>query len=120
MYYNRTITDNFAKKIMAGGQLHWLYEFVKCRSDLDFLIGKNNKDEWISVCRGLTRIMSIHPTRNTELISIDAAPCYKEIAPELFGKKDVSSISGESIELIIKHLKAKEAAKRYSIIFTIN
>lgn len=113
MYYNRTISDDFAKNIMAGGQLHWLFEFVKSRPDLDFLIGKNNKDEWISIYRGLTRIMTIHPTRNAEMISIDAAPRYKEIAPELFGKKAITGISEGSIELIIKYLKSKGKNDQY-------
>jgi hypothetical protein len=98
---------------MADGQLYWLYEFVKCRSDLDFLIGKNNKDEWISVYRGLTRIMTIHPTRNAGIVNIDAASYYKNIAPEFFGLKSVSSISKEPIELIIKHLMAKGKKDRY-------
>ena len=107
MYYNRTIPDDFAKNIMAGGPLHWLFEFVKSRPDLDFLIGKNNKGAWISVYRGLTRIMTIRPTQNAEMISIDAAPRYKDIAPELFGKKAITSISVGSIELIIKYLESK-------------
>lgn len=113
MYYNRTLTDDFAQLLMAGGQLRWWYDFVKSRVDLDFLIGKNNKAEFISIYRGLTRIMTIKPTRNAGIVNIDAAPSYKEIAQEFFGVKSVSSITKEPIELIINHLMANGIKDRY-------
>lgn len=113
MYYDRTLTDDFAKHIMPGGQLRWLYDFVKNRPDLDFLVVKNKDVEAISIYRGLTRIMTIKPTRNTGIVNIDAAPTYKEIAKEFFGVKSVSSITKEPIEFIINYLKANGVNDRY-------
>ena len=38
MYYNRTISNSFSELIEKNGKLSWLYDFVKTRDDLDFLI----------------------------------------------------------------------------------
>lgn len=40
MYYNRTIQEDFAKNLMVGGQLRWLFDYVKSHSDLDLLTVK--------------------------------------------------------------------------------
>ena len=55
MYYNRKISDSLSRLIEPRGELRWLFDFVKSRDDLDFLIGKSSSTEWISVYRGLSR-----------------------------------------------------------------
>ena len=41
MYYNRTISKGLASLLETGGELRWLFDFVKNHKELDFLIGKN-------------------------------------------------------------------------------
>ena len=43
MYYRRVISDELKQLLMNGGALHWLYNLVKGREDLVFLIGADNK-----------------------------------------------------------------------------
>jgi hypothetical protein len=33
MYYDRALTSDFVKKLEAEGELRWLFNFVKDRSD---------------------------------------------------------------------------------------
>ena len=68
MYYNRTISKEFASLLETGSKLRWLFDFVKNHKELDFLIGKNNSKEWISVYRGLTRILTILPIDSTSVL----------------------------------------------------
>ena len=82
MYYDRVLSSNFAQLLEIGNELNWLFELVKKRSDLDFLIGRNNSKEWISVYRGLSRCVTINPKEK-----IDGAKAYKEIVPKLYGNK---------------------------------
>ena len=35
MYYDRVLSSNFAQLLKIGGELNWLFELVKKRSDLD-------------------------------------------------------------------------------------
>jgi hypothetical protein len=90
MYYDRTISDSFSALIEQGGELRWLFEFVKSHSDLDFLIGKQNSKEWISVYRGLSRMISIKKTQNPSIIKIDGDTKYQSIKPSLYGDKHIS------------------------------
>ena len=53
MYYNRTLSKELSALLETGGELRWLFDFVKNHPDLDFLVGKNNSKEWLSVYRGL-------------------------------------------------------------------
>jgi hypothetical protein len=88
MYYDRTISKPLAKLISPDGKLRWLFEFVKSRNDLDFLIQKNKSKECISIYRGLAKILSI----------------------QLGGKQGSIKISGNSsVRLIVEqiHLVAK-------------
>ena len=84
MYYNRTISNELSALIEKDGPLRWLFDYVKNHDEIDFLIGKNNSKEWISVYRGLTRIISILPKNNIAFF-IDADEKYKNISPNLFG-----------------------------------
>ena len=90
MYYNRKISNSFSALIESGGKLRWLFDFVKKRDDLDFLIGKNNSKEWISIYRGLSRILTITKTKNSNIIKIDGANAYKTIEPTLYGENNTS------------------------------
>lgn len=89
MYYNRTLSDSFSAHIEHAGQLRWLFDFVKENDDLDFLIGKSNSGEWISAYRGLSRIAAIRKMHNPNIVKVDGAQSYKEIAPEIYGNHEL-------------------------------
>ena len=93
MYYDRTLKDEFAQLLNEGKELRWLFDFVKEKEDLDFLTGKNltNKTGWISVYRGLSRILTVTQYQNNDL-KFDAANAYKVMMPELYGRKYLTSI----------------------------
>lgn len=91
MYYNRKISSSFSKIIENDGELRWLFDFVKNHPELDFLIGKNNSKEWISIYRGLSKIVTITKTKETDIIKLDGANAYKSILPDLYGKKSTST-----------------------------
>jgi hypothetical protein len=112
MYYNRTISNDFASLLEGQGSLRWLFDFVKNHTELDFLIGKNNSKEWISVYRGLTRIVSISPINHT-LIYLDAAKAYKSIIPSLYGKKSNTDIFLNEIVLLIAQIEQNRKFDRY-------
>ena len=78
MYYDRVISCDLEKKFNI--ELRWLYDFVKGREDLDFLIGANNSMEWISVYRGLSRIIRIYKGKRNNVIRIDGADAYMSLA----------------------------------------
>ena len=80
MYYNRALSPDFAQWLKKDGKLKWLFNFVKKREDLDFLVGKNKDKEWISVYRGLSRCVTINPKGE-----IDGAQKYKDKKPKLYG-----------------------------------
>ncbi|WP_190275742.1 hypothetical protein [Thiorhodovibrio frisius] len=56
MYDNRILSHSFSKLLEPDGELRWLFYLVQKHSDTDFLIGKNDKEEWISIYRGLSRV----------------------------------------------------------------
>ena len=122
MYYDRTLKTGFSKLIEPNGSLRWLYDFVKKRDDLDFQIGKsgslgNNgahgKKEWISVYRGLTRILAINPTRDPNIIKLDAAHSYKVMMPNLYGNKTISYNFQSDIDLLINEITKNKKFDRY-------
>ena len=114
MYYNRTLSGSFSGLIEKGGQLRWLFDFVKGNDELDFLVGKNNSREWISVYRGLSRIITIRPgIRNPLKIFIDGAGSYKELCPYLYGEKNIDENFRDALEDIIELVKADQRFDRY-------
>ena len=114
MYYNRKISDSFSKLIENNGELRWLFGFVKNHDELDFLIGKNNSTEWISVYRGLSRIITIHPYKsNSEEIKIDGAKKYKSMSASLYGRKPISFHFQKELENIIKQVQENSQFNRY-------
>jgi hypothetical protein len=116
MYYNRTLNkkDEFSKLLKPKGELRWLFNYVKGRCDLDFLIGKSGNNQWISVYRGLSRILTITPVyKNPSKIKIDAANAYKELAPNIYGTKDLSDDFKDELDKLISIVEENEKFDRY-------
>jgi len=118
MYYDRTLSPSTASLIEKNGELRWLYDFVKSHKDLDFLVGKNNKTEWISVYRGLSRILTINPYKNEpNKIKISAAEAYKDIAVKeglnLYGKHDAKNTLKDELTAILNKVSKEEKFDRY-------
>jgi hypothetical protein len=113
MKYNRKISGSFSSLIEKGGEMRWLYDFVRNHKELDFLIGKNESEEWISVYRGLSRIITISPTSNHKIIKIDGAEAYKAILPELYGNKSVIQNFQNDIENLIAQIELNSQFDRY-------
>jgi hypothetical protein len=112
MYYNRTISNEFASLLETDGKLRWLFDFVKNHKELDFLIGKNSSKEWISVYRGLTRIISVLPVDSTSVL-IDADEKYKAISTKLYGQKNLSENFQNEIECLIAQIEQNSKFDRY-------
>lgn len=113
MYYNRTISKSFSKMLETGGELRWLFNFVKKRNELDFLIGKNKQKEWISIYRGLSRILTITGKQNYQKIKLDAAKSYKDITCTLYGIKSVPCNFKGELEALIKRVGNEKKFDRY-------
>lgn len=113
MYYNRKISNSFSALIEKGGELRWLFEFVKTQDDLDFLIGKNNSKEWISVYRGLSRVLKITKTKETDIVKLDGANAYKNILPKLYGKKSTSIVFKKELEHLVNVVSKDKKFDRY-------
>jgi hypothetical protein len=112
MYYNRTISKGLANLLENGGELRWLFDFVKNHKELDFLIGKNNSKEWVSIYRGLTRIISVLPINNSTVF-IDADDKYKGISPNLYGQKSIDENFQNDIESLIAKIETNSQFDRY-------
>lgn len=113
MYYNRTIKNDFANLIEPGGSLRWLYNYVKDKDCLDFLIGKSDKNQWISVYRGLSRILTINPTNEQSIVKIDAADTYKKIAPKIYGKQSISFNFRKELDQLLCVVENSPKLNRY-------
>lgn len=117
MYYNRTLSPNFSSIIEPGGDLRWLFDFVKSRSDLDFLIGKNATKEWISVYRGLSRMVSIEPVEECTKIFLHAAAAYEKIAQQklldIFGVKPLTFNFQKELQALIGEIGGAKIYDRY-------
>ena len=114
MYYNRTLSDDFARYLEIGGKLRWLFDYVKHHKELDFLIGKNKTNECISVYRGLTRIISIL-SQNSDSVLIDATDTYKNIEQNLYGQKYLNINFQKEIENLITKIEREPKFNRYYI-----
>ena len=112
MYYNRTISKRLASLLETGGELRWLFGFVKNHKELDFLIGKNNSKEWISIYRGLTRLICVSLIDDTTIF-IDAAVKYKNLSPKLYGRRSVSENFQNDLENLILQIEQNRQFDRY-------
>lgn len=90
MNYNRTISNELSQLLEKGGKLRWLFDYVKNRADLDFLIGKNKGKEWISIYRGLSCILKITQLRDKSKIKLDADNAYKKIGVNIYSDRNPS------------------------------
>ncbi len=113
MYYNRKISSSFSSLIEKGGEMRWLYEYVKENKELDFLIGKNKSKEWISVYRGLSRVLTITKNKEPDIVKIDGANAYKNILPTIYGKKSTSEIFKNELEYLVNVVSKDEKFDRY-------
>lgn len=109
MYYNRTISNNFANELKYG-QFQWLIPYVKEHDDLDILTGKNDSIEFCSVYRGTSRIARIYKSVNGYSWLIDAANPYMKICPELFS---VEGFNKDNLEYLRSHIAAQNQFNRY-------
>ena len=113
MNYNRKISSTYSSLIEEGGEMRWLYDFVKGNNELDFLIGKNKSKEWISVYRGLSRVLTITKTEVTDIVKLDGAKAYKNILPKLYGEKSTSIIFKKDLEHLLSVVSKDEKFDRY-------
>jgi len=116
MYYDRTL-EKLACLIKKRGALRWLFDYVKNNEELDFLIGKNNQKEWISVYRGLSRILTIAPCREQGKIKIDAADAYKRLSSnikiDIYGKKEASDLTCNQLDALVESVRNDTKFIRY-------
>ena len=116
MYYDRTL-EKLAYLIEKDGPLRWLFDYVKNNEDLDLLVGKNNQKEWISVYRGLSRILTILPCREAGKIKVDAAVAYKSLVAkkriDIYGKKEVSDLVIGTLNNLVEIVKNDPKFDRY-------
>jgi hypothetical protein len=115
MYYNRKICDSFAKLIEPDGELRWLYNFVLHHPELDLLIGKNKAKLWISVYRGLSRVLTILKTRDSDIVKIDGAKAFKEKSPNLYGKKELPFNFANDLKRLVVGVSKDPKFDRYYI-----
>ena len=117
MYYNRNLNPKISALIEHHGSLRWLFDFVKSRSDLDFLIGKNASKEWISVYRGLSRMVSIEPVDSNAKIFLHAAGAYEKIAQQksldIYGVKPVTFNFQKELQTLIGEINNNNKYDRY-------
>ena len=118
MYYDRTLSSSFAALLEKGGALHWLLEFVRKNEDLDFLIGKTIDEkgtitEWISVYRGLSRLIKIIPNK-IGTYKVDADQAYKNLWSSLFGIKGVGQLYFKSdLDTLLNMVRTNKQFDRY-------
>ena len=95
--------------------MRWLFDLVKSREDLDFLIGANKTTEWISVYRGLSRVLTVKKSKKSEKIVIDGDKAYRSLQPDLF-TEDILTIdfSDRIIKLINKIEECPKFRRYYS------
>lgn len=113
MYYNRTLTKDFEQLLTADDKLRWLFDFVKNHEDLDFLVGRNKSKEWISVYRGLSRVLTITKTNKSDYIKLDGANAYKNILPKLYGLKHTSEKFDNELEHLLIEIANTAQFDRY-------
>lgn len=113
MYYNRKLSDSFSKLLESNGELRWLFQLVQKRPDLDFLIGKNDSKEWISIYRGLSRVLTILKTRKPDMIKLDGADAYKKISNNLYGQKKLSENFSEELKSLVNAVSTDLEFDRY-------
>lgn len=108
MYYNRTISNEFANEL-SKGQFKWLIPYVKEHDDLDILIGKNNGKEYCSVYRGTSRIAYISRTARGHF-KVEAADSYEMICPRLYS---LDGFNEKNLEYLRSSVESQSKFDRY-------
>ena len=112
MYYNRTISEEFAELFKENGKLRWLFDFVKNHKELDFIIVKTRSEENVHVYRGLTRIVSISLKKDATLF-VNTCNQYKKLLPKLYGEKSINENFQNDIEALIQKIEQNSNFDRY-------
>ncbi|MCH8331657.1 MAG: hypothetical protein IH946_09835 [Bacteroidetes bacterium] len=109
-YYYRPISQTLEDEL-GGGRLKWLVNVVKKEPDLDFQTGSNKSGSWISVYRGLTRLISIEYRSRKEAFRISGTPSYQLLVEGLYKnstkKLDFKAKLKDLIEKVARHEKYK-------------
>lgn len=113
MHYNRTLSWPFSKLLEPNGDLRWLFDLVHQCPDLDFLIGKTNSKQWISIYRGLSRVLTILSTSNPDVIRLDGANAYKNISSDLYGQKKLPVNFYNGLRRLVTAVSADSKFNRY-------
>lgn len=113
MYYNRKLSDSFSKLLEPNGDLRWLFDLVRQCPELDFLIGKNNSKQWISIYRGLSRVLTILKTSKPDVIKLDGANAYKKLSKDLYGKKKLPVNFCNRLRRLVEDVSKKSKFDRY-------
>jgi len=78
---------------------------------------KNNQKEWISVYRGLSRILTILPCKERGKVKIDAADAYKRLSSnikiDIYGKKGISDLTCNQLDALVESVKNDTKFIRY-------
>lgn len=116
MYYDRTLKI-LSPLLEKGGLYRWLFDYVFTNNELDFLIGKNSDKEWISIYRGLSRILSISSSNDNDKYKIDADAAYKQIAKDaglkIYGKGEDVKLSVENLNIMISNISKIDKFNHY-------
>jgi hypothetical protein len=113
VYYNRTLSEQFSKLLEPNGDLRWLFDLVHQSPDLDFLIGKAKSKQWISVYRGLSRVLTILDTSYPDVIKLDGANAYKNISRSLYGQKKFPVNFSNGLRRLVKAVSVDSKFDRY-------
>ena len=113
MYYNRKLSDSFSKLLEPDGELRWLFHLVQKHPDSDFLIGKSGSKEWISIYRGLSRVLTILKTHDPGMIKLDGASAYKKISYGLYGHKNITEDFSRKLIGLLKAVSNDSKFDRY-------
>lgn len=113
MYYNSKLSDSFSKLLEPDGHLRWLFHLVQKHPDLDFLIGKSGSKEWISIYRGLSRVLTILKTHDPGMIKLDGATAYKKISYGLYGQKELSEDFSRELTSLVTAVSNDSKFDRY-------
>ena len=116
MYYKRLISEELKCLLIDGGELHWLFNLVKGRDELDFLIGANNSKQWISVYCGTTSLLDI--TFSGGLVRISAHKKYINLAQNnslnIYGYKETTKLNfGDDFVQFLSFLHQNNHLKRH-------
>lgn len=111
MEFDRTI-KKLLNEFLPNGRMRWLVEFVSSNEDLDFQVGSNKSSEWVSIYRGLSRLLKISPPKDG-MMQLSADPKFVQMCPELYANKAMGDDFSGQIEEIRSKVEGDENFNRY-------